>query len=147
MILYDSNRKEYNLLEGNESVQNKVDNLDINNVLWDGARYMTANQTITLTNTVLSQQKGIVLVFSYYNGEEKDYDWHSFFVPKKLVELKPGTGHTFSMNSVGYGRVAAKYLYIYNDKITGSDDNKTTGTGSNIKIDNSLYVLRYVIGV
>lgn len=118
------------------------------NILWSGARYMDETQTATLNDKVSEQSNGIIIVFStYQSGEAKDFDWHCFFIPKKMIELHSGTGHTFSMNSVGYGRIAGKYLYIYNDKITGNADNKMSGTANGVTINNALYVMRYVIGV
>lgn len=118
--------------------------------LWSGAYYMTANQTITLPSAVSAQPHGIVLVFSDYdieNSKASDYDWHSFFIPKKLVELKSGTGHGFNMMSQGFGAITSKYIYIRDTTISGNDVNTTSGTRNGITYNNAKYVLRYVFGV
>lgn len=119
-----------------------------NKVLWEGGSYMTASQTANLTENVSEQPNGIVLIFSAYtDGESKNVEFHSFFVPKYAVTKWGGSGHSFQMNTVGFGYVGAKYLYISDGYITGHDDNKKSGTGSGITYDNSRYVLRTVLGV
>ena len=46
-----------------------------------------------------------------------------------------------------FGVIASKYLYIHDDKITGSDSNNKSGTANGITYNNAGFVLRYVIGV
>lgn len=120
-------------------------------LLWGGdmssGMYMTGGHTATLTETVSSQPHGIVLVFSYYNGtSDTNYNWQCFFVPKQLVALS-SSGQTFMLNRGKFSAVATKYLYIYNDRIVGHDDNNATGTANGITYANNKFVLRYVIGV
>lgn len=120
-------------------------------LLWGGdmssGMYMTGGHTATLTETVSSQPHGIVLVFSYYNGiSDTNFNWQCFFVPKQLVALS-SSGQTFMLNRGKFSAVATKYLYIYNDRIVGHDDNNATGTANGITYANNKFVLRYVIGV
>lgn len=120
-------------------------------VLWGGdmtsGMYMTGGHTANLTETVSSQPHGIVLVFSYYNGtSDTNFNWQCFFVPKQLVSLS-SSGHTFTLGRGKFSAVATKYLYIYDNRIVGHDDNNATGTENGITYANNKFVLRYVIGV
>jgi len=121
-----------------------------NKLLWQGQVYMNETQTINLGSKISTQANGIVLVFSNYDsttGTANNYDWHCFFVPKGLVSLHGGTGHTFNMMSQAFGDIASKYLYISDASISGNEVNTTNGTRNGITYNNAKYVLRYVIGV
>lgn len=122
-------------------------------ILWGADKssgmYMTAGHTATLTENVLDQDHGIVLVFSYYNSaSDTNYGWQSFFIPKAMVTLS-GSGHTFMLTNRQFGYVGTKYLYINNASIGGHADNSLTGTASSsgITYTNNKFVLRYVFGV
>jgi hypothetical protein len=122
-------------------------------VLWGAdmasGMYMTNGHTATLAEKVSEQPNGIVLVFCYYNGtSDTNWGFQSFFVPKQLVSLEPGDGHTFQLTNGKYGTVGTKYLYINDDKIVGHVDNNASGTaGTGITFNNAKFVMRYVIGV
>lgn len=117
-------------------------------VLWSGGHFMNASQHIDFDENVDEQTNGIVLVFSAYaNGQAQDYDFCEFFIPKKMVELKNGNGHTFTLTNNAFTKVANKYLYIGNTGITGVDSNEVSSTASGITFNNKYWVLRYVIGV
>lgn len=121
-----------------------------NVLLWQGAWYMTANQTASLASSVQNQPNGIVLVFSNYDSSTStanNYDWHCFFVPKYLVDIQGNTGHTFNMMSQSFGDICSKYLYISNTSIRGNDNNTKAATNNGINYNNSKYVMRYVFGV
>ena len=66
-----------------------------------------------------------------------------------LVSEHEGKGNVFTLNSSAiFGVLAAKYLYIHNDKITGNAESNSSGTSSSgITYNNAGFVLRYVIGV
>ena len=114
--------------------------------LWGGNYYMTASQTATLNEPVSKQLTGIVLVFSRYSdGESRNEQFSSFFVPKYLVTTHPGCGHDFKLG--GIFNTAAKYLYIHDDKIVGHEQNTQSVTVGGITYTNNTFVLRYVIGV
>lgn len=53
------------------------------------------------------------------------------------------------IRKIGFDKAMAKYLYISDTTIKGHATNDDTGTNSamNINYQNSLYVLRYVLGV
>lgn len=119
-------------------------------ILWSGSYYMTENQTATLSEKVSEQSSGIVLVFSrYVDGVAQNYGINSFFVSKMLVSEQEGKGNVFTLNSSAiFGVLAAKYLYLHDDKITGNAENNASGTASSgITYNNAGFVLRYVIGV
>lgn len=119
-------------------------------ILWNGALYMTADHTINLSEKISDQVHGICLVFvRYENGAAQDYSYNSFYISKEFVKNKSGFGSTFVIcsNSV-FSVMAAKYLYILDNRIVGHADNVSTGTSaSGIKYSNNAFVLRYVIGV
>lgn len=117
-------------------------------ILWTGGYYMTDAHTATLSETVLEQESGIVLVFSrIIDGTVQDTNFQHFFVPKAFVTAKSGYGHTFFMTANKFSVNATKYLYINNTQITGHADNNATGTANGITYNNAAFVLRYVIGV
>lgn len=118
-------------------------------ILWSGGYYMTAGHVITLSEPVSAQQNGIVLVFSAYgSGAVQNFHFNTFFVSKKVVEMLPGNGYSFFLvDNADFTSIAAKYLYIDNEKISGYKNNNLTGSGGGITFKNNEYVLRYVIGV
>lgn len=118
-------------------------------VLWSGGIHMDNTHTITFTENVSKQRNGIVLVFSEYSdGAVSDTAFSCYFVPKEIVSLKSGYGHTFILSSFNFETVGVKYLYIRDDGISGHANNVKTGTAaSGIVYSNNKFVLRYVIGI
>lgn len=120
-------------------------------ILWSGAYYMKEGQTITLYEKISAQDHGIVLSFSKYEPEQpvkpRDYAWSNFFIPIQFVKDYPGKSATFIMIQSVFMVIASKNLYIYDDKIIGSDDNDKSGTRNGITYDNTAFVLRAVYGV
>lgn len=116
-------------------------------VLWSGAKYMTASQTVQLGENVSDMPHGIVLVFSgYSDGAAQNCDFVEFYVPKHTVETHVGCGHSFVMANSNATRVGHKYLYINDDQITGHANNTATGEASGITWNSNYFVLRYVLG-
>lgn len=125
----------------------------VNKVLWSGSSYMNASQTATLSEAISAQPNGVILVFSGYDPSTSavnNYGWNFHFVPKYHSLNHSGQGCVFNnWNSTG-NWLCLKYLYIYDTKITGhdqNDDGETTLNGSGTSRDNTGHVLRYVIGV
>lgn len=121
-----------------------------NKVLWSGMYYMTESQKITLSEPILAQPNGVVLVWSpYIDGAAQNYGFTTHFIPKYHIQAHAGVGMDFSMFRQCFSRAACKYLYVNNTTITGHANNTTAGTGTQtgIQYDNSYYVLRYVIGI
>ena len=117
-----------------------------NEILWQGSDVMLANAAVELSGAISAQMHGIVLVFSNQSG---DVSWNTFYVPKEMVNVYNGGGHTFVMAvNAGFSSFGAKYLYISDTSITGHTTNGEEGVGaSNILFNNADYVLRYVFGV
>lgn len=113
------------------------------NLLWSGGSYVNDTQTCILSELVSEQAHGIVLAWSYYNGTAQNFNWNYFFVPKHHVSKHNGTG----IDMINPYDAFKKYVYVYNDKIMGHENNDNSGTNNNINWDNTKYVLRYVIGV
>lgn len=120
-----------------------------NTVLWSGAYYMNASQTITLAEKVSEQTSGIVLIFSAYANRTAQNDhWQSFFVPKYLVSAYSNGSSNFPLCTADFSYIGCKYLYIQDKTIGGNANNDTGVTTTNgIKHTNNHWVLRYVIGV
>lgn len=119
----------------------------IQKTLWSGAVWPNDSQTITFSEKVSQQANGIVLVFCRYNSGALDENFICRYVPKRMVSLKPGKGHTFPLFS-GNLSAAVKYIYISDDRLTGHANNTASGTAnSGIKYQNDYFCLRYVLGV
>ena len=119
-------------------------------VLWSGAYYMNESQTAVLSEPILAQPHGVVLVFSAYeDGAAKNWAFSTHFVPKSQVASYGGCSHLFSgPSNAMMGRFWGKWLYIHNDKIVGHVDNAKSGTGSSgVGYNNMGVVLRNVVGV
>lgn len=136
------------LLDLNQEIQK----ITTQKILWSGAYCMNASQTVTLSESVAEQANGIVIVFSKWNSTNStpyNYNYNSFFIPKKLIEAG-SYWHSFTMFDAAFNPSGTcnKSLYISNKSISGSNDNTVSGTGANaVKYNNSGYALRYVIGV
>lgn len=122
----------------------------VNKVLATTASFMTADQTITLSEAISAQPHGVIIVFSaYVSGAAQNYDWWYEFIPKYHGANKSGQGFGVFCATAGGGAAGGKYLYVYDTKITGNAHNsKTTFSGADgISHNNAYWVLRYVIGV
>lgn len=120
-------------------------------ILWGedstNGMYMTADHEITLKEAISAQRNGIVLVFCTYDGTgDTNYNWQSFFVPKRLAALTTSE-HTFVLSTGKFTYTGIKYLYINDTTIIGHADNNLTGSNNGITYANNKFVLRYVIGV
>lgn len=142
-------------LYGGENYDKKVayfsDLLSANNVLWGpDYYYMTSDNTINLSQKISEQKNGIVLVWQAYdNDEPKPWHFNFCFVPKWQALTNSSRGVSMWLtNDVG-SQVASKYVYIYDDKIVGNDNNSTGATkeSSGITTTNNHWVLTYVLGV
>lgn len=135
-------------LETENLYVNGIDMSPENNVLWSGAIFMNESQEAQLGDLISNQKNGIVLAWSGYENESAmDARWNYTFIPKSHVKLAEGQGVGCVLSSVGFNQIANKYVYVYDDKITGYSANGSSGTTNGITWKNNAYVLRYVIGV
>ena len=119
------------------SLSGDISDIKSNNILWQDYAFMNANQVAYLSDTVLHQTNGIVLIFSAYSGgQPRNWNYGIQFVPKAFVTIHEGAGIQCTMGGSEKGVDNTKYLYIYNNRIEGNDANNNDG-----------YVLREVIGV
>ncbi len=102
-------------------------------VLWEGARYMTADHTCNLSDTVLNQANGITLVFSSYaDNKAVNSNFHFQFVPKHFVKTHPGCGVSVLLSNADFAHVGHKYIYVNNNSVVGhvsNDDQRATPSG------------------
>lgn len=115
-----------------------------NLVLWSGSYYMTENHTANLSTAISNMIHGVILAWSKYeSGKAKDVNWHYFYVPKYHAEHFSGKG----VLMVDPYQQMYKYVYVKDASIIGTAMNNDTGTINGIKYTNTMYVLRYVLGV
>lgn len=121
------------------------DEEDTSVILWSGDDTMGETSTVYLNQAISKQKNGIILLFSY-TGQDKG--WNAFYIPKIVIQLINGAGQNFIMNyNAGFSVFGAKYLYINDDNIVGQSSNTVQATNSSINYTNSLFALRYVIGL
>lgn len=117
-------------------------------LLWSGGYYMTSSQSFELPEPVSKQKSGIVLVFSAYaDGEAKNNDFVSKYIPKLLISTHASVGHVCPLSTADFSYVGSKMVYISDTRVTGHDFNSLQGTKNGVTFDNKHWVLRYVIGV
>lgn len=121
------------------------------NVLWSGELIMNASEQAVLTESILSQPHGIILVFSAFdtvNNKPGDWWWNTQFIPKKFVEQHPWAKYCFNLSggadAVGFGR---KMLAFYDTKVIGDNANQGAYTAGGVRYENNRFVLRCIYGV
>ena len=115
-------------------------------VLWSGASYMNASQTVTLSETLANQPNGIVLHWQPYSGGAQNNSHHFTFVPKTHGGGSVSSGLLLSYS----GTAGRKILTIATSgatTITGDASNVGTHTAAGISLSNSAWVLTEVLGV
>lgn len=121
-----------------------------NKVLWSGAYYMMASQSVTLSEAISAQPHGVVLVWCYYNSSVSAarplQGVTMFFVPKIYVAENSGFEMSFAKIDQG-NNAMCKSLYISDTTITGHAKGYVDGTYSGVTVKNTLWVLCRVIGV
>ena len=112
--------------------------------------YMAGGQTIYLEENISEQLNGIIIAWSFYNdGSAKNWGWNFTVVPKAWIPDNPNTGgmSSFMAENATVGNLGVKYIYIWDNRITGNSNNSKTGTGTSaIKYVNNKFVLRWVYG-
>ena len=131
------------------ALEQTVSEFGVQKVLWnEGPYYMRSDHTAELSELVSEQNNGIILVWSAYESGVKDYNFFYQFVPKSHVESHNGKGvNTGIIATETFGTIGSKYVYVYDDRITGNDYNDDSGTKNGITFNNAYWVLRYVLGV
>jgi hypothetical protein len=119
--------------------QFKTDNLMTQKTLWsstDGV-YMNGSQTVTPSKKLSDCKNGWTLVFSDYDPTTKktnDFDFNYYNIPKYHSAYFSGKSvfaPIVSYLSDKEVKITTKRLYVYDNKITGSDDNSVDLTTTN----------------
>ena len=122
-----------------------------NKILWGPYYYyMSASNTINLSQKVSEQKTGIVLVWqAYSDGAPQPWDYNFTFIPKWQVITNSSRGVVCYLATSQAGKIGTKYVYLFDDKIKGHNENSTGATKGNsgITTTNNHWVLTYVIGV
>lgn len=122
-----------------------------NQVLWGPDYYfMSGSNTINLSQKVSEQKNGIVLVWqAYSDNAPQPWDYNFTFIPKWQVITNSSRGVMCFLATSHASYIGTKYVYLFDDKIKGYNDNSTGATKGNsgITTTNNHWVLTYVIGV
>lgn len=138
----------------NEVLQVYDDNgnlINNNQILWGPDYYfMSAGNTVNLSQKVSEQKNGIILVWqAYSDNAPQPWDYNFTFIPKQQVITNPSRGVVCFLATSHANYVGTKYVYVFDNKITGHNENSTGATkgSSGITTTNNHWVLTYVIGV
>lgn len=112
--------------------------------LWSGAWWGIGEAV--LSERVSAQKNGIVLVWSAYDNGAKEWSWIYQFVPRWHAVHDTGTRGVVC-SAIDGEAVMAKYLYVYDGKIVGHQNNEQVVSVGGITADNRKWALRYVLGV
>ena len=131
-----------------------INGIDVtqNRALFDGGEtgwWMEESHVINLGDSLTKQLSGIILIFSYYDVENRvaaNLDFSCHFVPRFVWENYAGSCMTFALQTGNFGYMGTKTLTFYSDKIVGNALNTQTGQNG-VKFDNNRFVLRYIFGV
>ncbi|MET4548096.1 pyocin knob domain-containing protein [Lactococcus lactis] len=100
------------------------------NVLANGAYWMQAGQVITPSKSISDCANGWILHFTSYSsgmtGATKNGNNHFFYIPKEQVNIAD-VGTMFPL-IITDGTMTLKYLYLQNNKITGTSANESTNS-------------------
>jgi hypothetical protein len=127
----------------------KINFTGANNVLWNGVSYMGGNDIAELSESVLEQLTGIVLVWSETaSGSAVDYGWYFQYVPKEYV-VRAANSSVNAGLMLGINTIGTKWVFGDKKRLVGSDANLNTAyqITNNLVANNKHWVLRYVIGV
>lgn len=132
------------LLEVSPNIPTLNASLFESKILWShSGMFLNAGQSISLSEKLSNQKRGIVLILSRYeSGASQDYGYCTYFVPKEYLDFgvdKPGFDIPLVKYSDGSIVTGSKYIYVSDDKIEGAATNGTS--------PNSGWVFRYAIGV
>ena len=97
-----------------------------------GAWYMNASQTVTLSKKISECQHGICLEWrDYGNGVANAKDIVYTFIPKAHASRNNGKPLSIVLPVYEQGAaIITKYLYVYDDKLTGYESNSTASNST-----------------
>lgn len=103
--------------------------------LWSGAALIVGTTTITPSKKLSECRNGWILVWCDYDPGvgANNSNFAYAFIPKQIASTHNGVNHNFdvlAMYSDTYVRMTGKTVSVYDDKITGNDQNNSTSTYS-----------------
>lgn len=103
-------------------------------LLWEGCANVNASQTVNLSQKISKQNNGIILIWSGWNGNNNNpqIEWtnvSSTYIPKAIPALRSGMGFNCPIGGYWDGFGSSKYIYVYDDKLTGIAGNSQNGLG------------------
>lgn len=131
-----------------EGIESDILDMRTNKVLCATAAWMYASETMALSEPISAQDNGVVLVFSFHDGNTtQDSNWVHVPILKEFVARHSGQGTLVNMRGLTNENNGNKYLYITDTTIKGHDSNAAEGMASDGSVyKNQRYLLRYVIG-
>ncbi|MFD1900440.1 hypothetical protein [Enterococcus termitis] len=124
-----------------KNVQPKVDDKE----LWSGAWYGGQGQVTTPSKPLSSCTNGWILQWEGYSeqGAPNSSAFQFIYIPKQFGIYHQGRGVVCMINSYNGGNPQVKYLYVYNDKLSGHANNAldkdTTGKGTKMYVLTKIY--------
>jgi len=98
--------------------------------LWSGVAYMNANQTIYPEKKITDCPNGWILVWSDYDPGvgANDFNWVFNYIPKGFIWSVFGNGQGVLVPTphANNTQTNAKYVYVFDDRISGHDDNQAS---------------------
>lgn len=135
-----------NILDADNFSQYALPKNRANKVLWSGAVFLNASQTVTLSEAVSAQPNGIVLVWSFFkNSAAQNWDFVLQFIPKQYVASFSGYG--IAISEMATDGNFLKYIYVKDTQITGNAQNMQNNTIGGMTFVSASYVLRQVVGI
>ena len=122
--------------------QDAWDSISRQETIWQGDGLLMAGDHSVSFSKPASSFRTLFFVWSNYTGGVvRDYNFNVTSLPSAFVAERPGvsTIHTISSSASGVSQIASKLLYVSGTYAAGNDVNK--------QADNSVFVLREVIGV
>lgn len=121
------------------------------NILYNGAPYWpSSSQPIQLSDLVSNQRLGIIICWQAWDGGARAWDLNYHFIPKFHVIEHNGNGIGLFLTTSSGETIGTKYLYVYDDRIEGRDNNssaRTNRSNSGIYTTSKYWALTAVIGI
>lgn len=115
-------------------------------VLWSSTgNHMISTHTAHLSRDISTCQSGVLLHWQPYTSGTTQTWGHVFTFIQKAQNN--GTGCMVILATSKFAVVGTKYVYVYDNRIVGNDDNNKSGTANGITYNNAYWVMTQVIAV
>lgn len=114
-----------NIEDDIKNINTRYDNDKKSNILWQGNLLMGNGESVTPSKKLKDCKNGWILAFKFV-GDSHSFNYH--YMPKEHIQMMAGSyGATKFLNGAPGGTIVQKYLYVYNDKMTGHNSNISDG--------------------